>query len=99
MAGGMEVERLGLVVGRVVAVDDHPGSRAPSYRLTLDLGPSGRRQATLPAGLYSRDDLLDRRVVCTLEGEEAVVVAARSHAKGLVLLVPERDVEDGTAVA
>ena len=100
MAGGEEVERLGLVVGRIVAVDDHPGSRAPSYLLTVDVGASGGlRRATVPAASYGRDELVGRQVVCALEADEAVIVGAHSHAKGLVLLVPEREVEDGSLVA
>jgi tRNA-binding EMAP/Myf-like protein len=39
-----------LVVGRIVAVSPHPGARAPSYLLTVDLGGQGRRETTLPAG-------------------------------------------------
>jgi tRNA-binding EMAP/Myf-like protein len=99
MSRGEEVGLLGLAVGRIVAVDNHPGARAPSYRLTLDLGGGGRREATLPAASYERDELLGRQVLCVLEGDEARVLAAHSHAKGLVLVVPEREVEDGTSVA
>ncbi len=94
-----ELQRLGLVVARVVAVDDHPGARAPSYRLTLELGPRDRRQATLPAGSWDREDLLGRQVLCAPEGDEALIVTAHSHAAGLVLVVPDREVEDGSAVA
>jgi len=94
-----DLQQLGLVVGRIVGVDDHPGARAPSYRLTIELTHGERRQATLPAGSYDKHELLGRQLVCAPEGDEALVVAARSHAAGLVLLVPERDVEDGSAVA
>jgi hypothetical protein len=34
-----------------------------------------------------------------LRGEEALVLAARSHAAGLVLLRPDREVDDGTVVS
>ncbi len=99
MGAGEDLQRLGLTVGRVLAVEDHPGARAPSFRLTVDLGSGGRRDATLPAPEYGRDDLLQRQVVCLLEDEDLLVLGVHSHAKGLVLLVPDREVEDGSVVA
>ena len=52
-----ELQRLGLAVGRIVDVAEHAGARAPSYILTLDLGPQGRTSAPLPRGEYERDEL------------------------------------------
>jgi tRNA-binding EMAP/Myf-like protein len=88
-----------LVVGRVVAVDDHPGARAPSFLLSVDLGGRGTREASVPAAGYEREQLIGRQVVCALGDHEALVLGAHSHAQGVVLLRPDRDVEEGTAVA
>jgi tRNA-binding EMAP/Myf-like protein len=88
-----------LVVGRVAAVDEHAGARAPSYLLRLDLGPRGQTEASVERGSYEREELEGAQVVVALRGEEAVVLAARSHAAGLVLLRPDREVEDGTVVS
>ena len=92
------LQELGLVVGRVVAVAEHPGARAPSYLLTIDLGPQGRREATMPRAGYEPGDLEGPQVVCTPGGDELLVVVAHSHAKGAVLVRPDRDVEDGSIV-
>jgi tRNA-binding protein len=88
-----------LVVGRVVAVDDHPGARAPSYELTVDFGGRGTRSATVPLPDYDSEELLGRQVVCLLEGDSATLVGAHSHASGVVLVRPDREVEDGAPVA
>ena len=88
-----------LAVGRVVAVDDHAGARAPSYLLRLDLGPRGQVETSVERGSYERGELEGAQVVVALQGDEAVVLAARSHAAGLVLLRPDREVEDGTLVS
>ena len=88
-----------LAVGRVVAVDDHAGARAPSYLLRLDLGPRGQVETSVERGSYERGELEGAQVVVALRGDEAVVLAARSHAAGLVLLRPDREVEDGTLVS
>jgi hypothetical protein len=47
----------------------------------------------------SKDELVGRQVVCVLSGEEALVLAARSHSRGAVLIRPDEDVEDGSAIA
>jgi tRNA-binding EMAP/Myf-like protein len=95
-----ELQRVELVVGRVVVAEVHPGSRAPSLLLTVDLGGRGRRQASLLSPGYEAADLQGRQIVCALGGsDEAVVLAAHSHSAGLVLVVPDREVEEGTVVS
>ena len=88
-----------LLVGRVVSVEEHPGARAPSYLLRLELGPRGRVETSIERGGYEREELEGAQVVVVLQGDEALVLAARSHAAGLVLLRPDREVEDGTIVS
>jgi hypothetical protein len=87
-----------LIVGRVLDANDHPGARAPSYLLQLDLGPRGLREAQLEPGAHSKDELRGTLVVVSL-ADEAIVVCARSHAHGPVLVRPDEDVEPGTVVA
>jgi tRNA-binding protein len=94
-----QLQALDLVVGRVLAAEEHPGSRAPSLLLTIDLGPRGERQASVLSPNYEPRQLIGRQVVCALGSQEAVVLGAHSHGAGLVLLAPDREVEDGTAVA
>lgn len=93
-----DLQRLELTVGRVVAAEKHAGARAPSLLLTVDLGGRGPRDATV-ATSSRPDELVGRQVVCALDGEELLVLGARSHAHGLVLLRPDREVEDGSIVA
>lgn len=96
---GQELQQLDLVVGRVVRAEPHAGSRAPSLLLTVDLGGRGERRASLLSPNYEGEELVGRQVVCALGGEEAVLVGVHSHSAGLVLVVPDREVEDGSAVA
>jgi tRNA-binding EMAP/Myf-like protein len=87
-----------LVVGTVVGVAEHPGARAPSLLLTLDLGPHGTVESVLQTGAYERGGLEGTQLVCRRDRDGAVVVGAHSHGAGLVLLRPEREVEPGTLV-
>jgi hypothetical protein len=88
-----------LVVGTVVGVDEHPGARAPSLLLTVDLGPHGTVEAVLSTGLYEPGELEGTQIVCRREPDGAVIVEAHSHGAGLVLLRPDREVEPGTLVS
>jgi hypothetical protein len=83
-----------LIVGRVLAVDDHPGARAPSFLLRVDLGGRGVRDAQMEPGDYTKDELVGTLVVVG----DGIVLAARSHA-GVRLVRPDGDVDPGTIVA
>lgn len=99
MALADELQRLGVAVGRVVAVTPHPGARAPAYLLTVDLGAQGRHECSVPRGDYEPAELEGAQVVCALDGDEYAALAAHSHAYGTVLLRPDREVENGSVVA
>ena len=99
MAGIDALQQLGLTVGRVVAAQEHAGARAPSYLLTIDLGPSGERQGSVLRSGYGVGDLVGRQVVCLVDGDDVIVLGAHSHARGIVLLRPDDDVEEGSIVA
>jgi tRNA-binding EMAP/Myf-like protein len=86
------------IVGRVLEATDHPGSRAPSYLLRVDLGPRGEREAQMEPGAYAKDELIGRHLVVSID-DEAIVVCARSHTRGPILISPDREVEPGTVVA
>jgi tRNA-binding protein len=99
VALGEQLQLLGLAIGRVVSVSEHPGARAPAYLLTLDLGPQGRHECSVPRANYLPDELEGAQILCARDGDEVSVVAAHSHARGLVLLRPDREVEDGAVIA
>lgn len=87
-----------LIAGRVLSVDDHPGARAPSFLLRVDLGGRGERDAQMEPGDYDKDELVGRTVIVSIADDEAIVLAARSH-DGPRLVVPDADVAPGTVVA
>ena len=84
-------------MGRVLAVNDHPGSRGPSYLVRVDLGGRGEREAQMEPGEYAKDELAGTLVVVSLD-DQPIVLCARSHA-GPRLVRPDAEVEPGTLVA
>jgi hypothetical protein len=95
----VDTNELDLVVGRIAAVAEAPGSRAPSFLVRLDLGPRGEQEAVIEPAGHGAAELAGVLVVVALHGAEPVVLTARSHGGGTVLVRPERDVEPGTVVA
>ena len=103
-----EFERLELAVGRVVDVEAFPEARNPAWKLTVDFGPRGLRRSSAQITHYGREELLGRQVVAVLGFEpkriagfksEVLVLGGISDEHGIVLLRPDREIEDGSAVA
>jgi tRNA-binding protein len=96
-------------VGRIVAVEDFPEARNPSYKLTIDFGPHGtRRSSAALRRWYDKDELEGRLVVCvtnfpprriaTFESEVLTLGAMQADGR-VVLLEPDRDAELGSLIA
>ncbi len=108
MATIEDFQKIEMRVGRIVAVDDFPEARNPSYRLTIDFGRYGtRRSSAAVRRWYEKSDLVDRLVVCvtnfpprriaTFESE--VLTLGAIHEDGrVVLLRPDDNAELGSPI-
>ena len=103
-----EFEGLDLAVGRILEVGYLPGTRKPFFALTIDFGERGLRRSAAQITHYPREELVGRQVVAVLGFEprrvagfasEVLVLGAMSDEKGVVLLRPDEEVEEGTPVA
>lgn len=96
-------------VGRVVAVDDFPEARNPSYKLTIDFGQYGtRRSSAAVRRWYSKEELLGRLVVCVTNfpprriatfDSQVLTLGAVEQDGRVVLLEPDADAEIGSPIA
>ncbi len=105
-------DRLDIRVGRVTGVQPFPEARKPSYKLEIDFGPLGtRRSSAQLTAHYTPDELLGRLIVAVVNfpprriagfASEVLVLGVPGEGVeregGVVLLVPERDVEPGARV-
>ncbi len=104
-----DFEKVEMRVGRVVAVDDFPEARKPSYKLTIDFGPEigTKRSSAQITKLYKKEGLIGRLVVCVINFPPKQIANFHSEClttgfvtdKGVVLLEPEQDVPLGCKVA
>ena len=93
-------------VGTIIAVDDFPEARHPSWKLTIDFGPviGTRRSSARIVSLYGRDDLLGRQVAGVVNFpprqigpfmSEVLTVGFPDDAGEVVLVSPDRPVPNG----
>jgi tRNA-binding protein len=96
------------MAGTVVAAALLEGARRPAYRLRIDFGPElGQRDSSAQlVDLYEPADLIGRQVIALVDlgprriagFVSEVLVLGLPSPGGVVLLEPERPVEDGSAV-
>ncbi len=99
---------LDIRIGKVVGVEDHPTARKPMYKLIVEFGPEvGTR--TIVAGIraaYSKEQLEGRKVVCVVNLDPKQIAGIESQGMllaageidNLAILVPDRDIEEGSRI-
>lgn len=108
MATTSDFQKIEMRVGRVLAVEDFPEARNPSYKLIIDFGPHGtRRSSAAVRRWYEKSDLVGRLVVCvtnlpprriaTFESEVLTLGAIEEDGR-VVLLRPDADAELGSLI-
>lgn len=103
-----DLSKLDLRIGRIKNVEDIEGARSPVYKLEIYLGEEiGTR--TIVAGIknnYSKEELLNREVVCIVNLEpkkianilsNGMLLAAGDEDK-IILLTPEKEIKEGSGV-
>ena len=97
-----DFEKVELRVGVVVAVEDFPQARKPSYKISVDFGPKiGRKRTSAQVtDLYTKEDLMGRQVIGVVNFPDKQIGPVRSEFLltgftredgSVVLAVPERE--------
>lgn len=101
-----EFRKLELKIGEIKKVDDHPNADK-LYVIAIDLGDNRSKQVVAGIkGSYRKEDLLGKQVVVVDNLEPAVLrgvesqamLLAAQDAKGICIVVPERQVQLGSIV-
>jgi tRNA-binding protein len=100
-----DFEKIDIRVGTVTDVADFPKARKPAYQLTIDFGELGiRRSSAQLTHLYDPKQLTGRQVVAIVNFppkqianffSECLVLGVYTDKNEVVLLAPERKVENG----
>ncbi len=59
-----DFEKLEILAGKILRVEDFPEAKKPAYKLWIDFGAHGTKKSSAQiAGLYRKEDLIGRFVV------------------------------------
>jgi tRNA-binding protein len=100
-----DFEKIDIRVGTILEVNEFPKAKRPAWQLTVDFGPLGiRRSSAQITDLYSRGDLMGRQVLAVVNFppkqianffSECLVLGVYTDKKEVVLIQPDRQVENG----
>jgi tRNA-binding protein len=100
-----DFEKIDIRAGTIMEVTDFPKAKKPSYQLTINFGESGiKRSSAQITDLYNKEDLVGRQVIAIINFppkqianffSECLVLGVYTAKNEVVLLQPERKVEDG----
>lgn len=108
MANIDDFSKLDIRVGRITNVEDVEKARKPIYKLTIDFGAEiGTR--TILAGIknfYPKEELMNRQIACLVNLdpknvagiESQGMILAADDENGLALMVPSRELANGSRV-
>ena len=103
-----DFEKVVMVAGAVLRVEEFPEARKPAYNIWVDFGPFGElRTSAQVTELYTPEDLMGRQIVGVINFPEKRVGAFRSQflltgfptKDDVVITTVERPVPNGTRLA
>ena len=100
-----DFEKIDIRVGTITEVTDFPKAKKPAWQITVDFGELGiKRSSAQIKTFYNKEDLLGKQVVAIVNFppkqianffSECLVLGVYTDKKEVVLLRPERQVENG----
>ena len=103
-----DFEKLDIRAGTVTDVQDFPEARNPSWKVWIDFGELGIKKSSAQlTAFYTKADLLNKQVIAVVNFppkqigpfiSECLILGVYGENKTVTLLVPEREVSNGSKI-
>ncbi len=100
-----DFEKIDIRVGTILEINDFPKAKRPAWQLTLDFGELGIKKSSAQiTDLYEQQELIGRQVLAIVNFppkqianffSECLVLGVYTDKKEVVLIGPDRKVENG----
>lgn len=105
-----DFEKIELRIGTIIEVNDFIKAKKPAYKLTIDFGSDIgiKKSSAQITELYSKEDLLNRQIIAVVNFlpkqianfiSECLVLGATLPNNKVVILQPERTIENGCKIS
>lgn len=105
-----DFQKVEIRVGTIIDAQDFPEARKPAYKLQVDFGREIgiKKSSAQVTDLYTKEDLLGKQVVAVVNFppkqvgpimSECLVTGFRREGGGVVLAVPDKNVQNGARLA
>jgi tRNA-binding protein len=108
MISWQDFEKIDMRCGTIIEVKDFINARKPAYQLTIDFGKEGKKNSSAQITYhYSKEELLNKQVVAIINFpvkqianffSECLVLGVYDESNNVVLLQPERKVDNGMKI-
>jgi tRNA-binding protein len=108
MADYSNFEQLDIRAGTILSAADFPEAKKPAFKLEIDFGTEGIKKSSAQiTDLYSKETLIGKQVIAVINfpprkiagfSSEVLVLGIYNNDKNVVLLQPERPVENGNKI-
>lgn len=103
-----DFEKIDMRAGTIIAVDDFPKAKKPSYQLKIDFGAAGIKNSSAQiTALYTKNELIGKQVIAVINFppkqiadffSECLVLGVYNQHNEVVLLQPSLNVSNGDKV-
>ncbi len=103
-----DFENINIQTGTIVEINDFPKARKPAYKLKIDFGESGIKQSSAQITKhYTKEQLIGQQIVAVVNFppkqiagffSECLVLGVYDENNDVILLQPERKVENGKKI-
>ncbi|HEV8052954.1 MAG TPA: tRNA-binding protein [Parachlamydiaceae bacterium] len=104
-----DFEKVQLVVGTIVDVEDFPEANKPAFKLKVDLGPviGIKNSSAQITKIYSKEALMGKQVFCVVNFKpkkigpfiSEILTTGLVHGEEVILAIPDRKVPNGSKLA